>query len=986
MLNDNGKCFAFDSRGEGYARSEGVSTIVLKRLSDAVEAGDPIRAIVRNTGINQDGKTNGIMLPNSQAQEDLMRSIHLDAGLDPGLTSYVEAHGTGTQAGDHAEINSIFKVFCQGIERCEPLFVGSVKANLGHCESASGLAGLIKTVLSLEKGVIPATPDVLYLKEGLDLEKRNIRIAQQLEDWPALGVRRAAINSFGYGGTNVAAILDSYDPPPRPKGVNSLNESNGEASLFIVSAKSSKSLVKNIENLKLWVTSKLHVSSDKLQQLAYTLSARRSNFPTRASFLASTAEEFLVAASSVAGRNPERATMKPKLTLVFTGQGAQWYAMGRELLHTQSSFASSLRDSDRILRDFGANWSLLEMLSRDQDTSRINESEISQPATTALQIALVDLLASLGVRSHSVLGHSSGEIAAAYTAGILSHTTALYASFHRSKLSQSVQQIIRSAGGMLVTGLSEDDALTFIMRVDKEKLSLACVNSPRSTTISGDRVALEELKVMLEAEGVMAKLLMVDVAYHSYHMKAVADQYLNALGNLEYSEAHNDVKFFSSVTGELKVSGFGPAYWVQNLVSTVHFLDALRASCEQHSRASRTKNGTHVFIEVGPHSALAGPIKQTLTSEPNKVDHKYVSTLVRGKNAYTTVLTLAGKLFEFGLNVDIEAINRLNGSGKTRNMLLDLPPYAWDFTNRYWHESRLSKEYRFRKYPYHDLLGLRLIGSTPLEPVWRNILSVDAQPWLSEHVIDGFSILPGSSFLTMAMEAARQLNDQRGARKIKRFHLKKVNYSKAIIIPESPGKVEVMISLSTCDSSSTTTHECSGWESFQITSTADAETWTLNCKGQISLEFDSVPNEVDGGSEESQTLADLRNHLSQTDAACTQPIQHDALYQEMRRNGIDYGTNFSTIKSLRIGECQALGQVIIPDVAQSMPSKYQQPHIIHPATFDALMHIVLPLYFRHCTVGTAMLTSIEEVTVMVSWLGNLDVQNMCTTHKLIIDS
>ncbi|KAJ5701376.1 ketoacyl-synt-domain-containing protein [Penicillium malachiteum] len=924
MLNDEGKCFAFDSRGQGYARSEGVSTIFLKRLSDAVEAGDPIRAIVRNTGINQDGKTNGIMLPNSQAQEDLMRSIHLDAGLDPGLTAYVEAHGTGTQAGDHAEINSISKVFCQGIKRSEPLIV------------------------ALEKGAIPATPGVLYLKEGLDLEKGNIRIPQQLEDWPALGVRRAAINSFGYGGTNVAAILDSYDPPQRISDVISLIESNGEANIFVFSAKSSKYLVKNIENLKLWITSKPHVSPHRLQELAYTLSTRRSNLPTRASFLANTAEDFLVAASSAASRKPERAAIKPKLTLVFTGQGAQWYAMGRELLHTQSNFASSLRDSDRILRDLGASWSLLEMLSCDHDTSRINESEISQPATTALQIALVDLLGSLGVLSHSVVGHSSGEIAAAYTAGSLSHTAALYVSFHRSKISQLVQQVIKNPGGMLVTGLGEADALTYIMRLGKDRLCLACVNSSRSTTISGDKDALEELMVILEAEGVLAKLLVVDIAYHSYHMKAVANQYLNSLENLENSEARNDVKFFSSVTGEMKAFGFRPAYWVENLVSTVRFLDDLRASCQQYRRPSGRRNGKHIFIEVGPHSALAGLIKQALAPGPNEVDHKYLSTLVRGKSAYKAVLSLIGKLFELGLDVDFEAVN------------------PWDFTNRYWHESRLSKEYRFRKYPYHDLLGLRLIGSTPLEPLWKNILSVDAQPWLSEHVIDGFAILPGSSFLTMAMEAARQLNDQRGAQKLKQFHFRKVNYSKAIMIPESPGKVEVMISLSKCNPSCTTAHETSGGEIFQITSTSDAETWRLNCVGQISLEFDSVQNEVDGGIEELQTLADLRNRLSQTEAACTQPIESVDLYQEMRRNGIDYGKNFSIIRYLRIGECQALGQVIIPNVAECMPSGYQQPHTIHPATFDAFMHIVLPLYFRHCTVGTAMLTSIEEVTVMAN--------------------
>ena len=970
MLNDDGKCYAFDSRGKGYARSEGVSTMVLKRLSDALDAGDPIRAIVRNTGINQDGKTSGIMLPNSQAQEDLMRSIHSEAGLNPGMTTYVEAHGTGTQAGDNAEINSISKVFCDGIERSKPLLVGSVKANLGHCESASGLAGLIKTVLALERGLIPATPDVLNVKEGLKLEKRNIRIPQHLEEWPTAGLRRAAINSFGYGGTNVAAILDAFQPSQRSNGINAHNGSNGaiginaannEGTLFVVSAKSPTSLISCVNNLKQWVGSQPHLSSRRLRQLAYTLSERRSNFPVRTSFVANTVEEFLAAASNAIGRQPERTASKPKLTLIFTGQGAQWHAMGRELLHTRSSFASSMRESEEILRSLGAEWSLIEMLTRDQSTSRINESEISQPATTALQIALVDLLNSFSVYPDSVVGHSSGEIAAAYAVGALSHSGALYASFHRSKVSQLVKQVITTPGGMLVTTLNETTAYSYINRFGGNRLSLACINSPSSTTISGDVDALKDLKALLDGESIMAKLLSVDVAYHSHHMKAVADQYLNALQGLETFDAREDIQFFSSVTGELKVSGFGRHYWVQNLVSTVRFPDALLASCGDPGLAPTSR----VIMEVGPHSALAGPTKQTLTSAPNMVDHKYASALVRDKNAYSTILNLAGKLFELGIYVDIEAVNAMNGGAKRHDMVLDLPLYAWDYSKQYWHESRLSKEYRFRKYPYHELLGLRLIGSTPLEPLWRNILSIDAQPWLSEHVIDGFALLPGSSFLTMAIEAARQLNDERGSRRIKRFQLKQINYSKAIMIPESPGKVEVMISFSALSAPGTDSSQSSNWERFQITSSADAQTWSLNCVGHIRLEYETERNEIDGGREESQGLSDLRNRLRQTGEACTQPIEHKALYEEMRRNGIDYGNNFATIKELLIGECQALGKVIIPDVAQCMPSRYQQPHTIHPATFDALMHIVLPLYFRHCTVGTAMLTSIEEVTVEV---------------------
>ncbi|KAH8164730.1 hypothetical protein CIB48_g3496 [Xylaria polymorpha] len=779
MLNDDGKCYAFDSRGKGYARSEGVSTIVLKRLSDAVRAGDPIRAVVRSTGINQDGKTNGIMMPNSQAQEDLMRSVHLDAGLEPSLTAYVEAHGTGTQAGDKAEMNSIYKVLCAGIERDQPLFVGSIKANIGHCESASGLAGIIKTVLALEKGLIPATPNVMDIKDGLDLEERNIRIPQRLEQWPPLSVRRAAINSFGYGGTNVAAILEGYQPPaPENSQANGIianghREDNITGVLFVVSAKTPTSLAGNLENLKGWVSSRPDISRDTLRHLAYSLSERRSNFPLRSSFIASTSQEFLDAATSAMVRKPEKSNARARLSFVFTGQGAQWYAMGRELLHTRSSFATSLRKSEELLKDLGASWSLYEALSQDQDTSRINESEISQPVTTALQIALVDLFESLSIRPDSVIGHSSGEIAAAYAAGALSHESALRVSFHRSKVSRLAREITGIPGGMLVTSLGESQAHDYISRVTKGRLSLACVNSPGSTTISGDKDAIEELKTVLEANSIMAKILAVDVAYHSHHMKVVEDQYLNLLSGLESATVREDVQFFSSVTAEFKTSGFGAEYWAQNLVSTVRFPDALVECYNDASLAAGSRAATRVFLEVGPHSALGGPLKQTLASLPNKADYKYLSAIVRGKNAFTTLATACGKLFEFGLNVDIEAVNAVQDGTKVRGMVLDLPPYAWDYSNRFWHESRLSKEYRFRKYPYHDLLGLRLIGSTPLEPIWRNILTIDAQPWLNEHIVDGFAILPGSSFLTMAMEAARQLNEERGAPKIKRFHLKR---------------------------------------------------------------------------------------------------------------------------------------------------------------------------------------------------------------------
>ncbi|KAF1935948.1 ketoacyl-synt-domain-containing protein [Clathrospora elynae] len=983
MLNDDGRCYAFDSRGNGYARSEGVATVVLKRLADAVEAGDPIRAIIRNTGVNQDGKTNGILLPNSQAQEELMRSIHVDAGLDPGLTVYVEAHGTGTLAGDAAEVNSIHKVFCDGIERLSPLWIGSIKANIGHAESASGLAGLIKTVLALEKGLIPPFPDVQNIKEGLDLNKKNIKIPKQLKQWPK-GPRRAAINSFGYGGTNVAAIIDSYQQSEESieSKVNSFHpgtEKNGTDHdrtskapyLFVVSAKSAKSLNGNLRNLEQWLREQ-NFTEDMLRRLAHTLFSKRSHMPVRASILASTRQNFLSAVMDAQSKQPEQSNTKHQLTFVFTGQGAQWYAMGRELLHTETRFSESIRSSEKLLNDLGASWNLQEELERDKETSRINESEISQPATTALQIALVDLLDSFSIRPGSVVGHSSGEVAASYSIGALSHAAALRVSYARSEVAKLAKKATNIKGGMFVANLSEQEVLQYIERFGKHRISVACVNSPTSTTISGDRDAIEDWKAMLDNNSVTGRMLAVDVAYHSHHMKAVADQYMKLLDGLEVLVPRDGVRFFSSVTGKEKTTDFGAAYWVQNLVSTVRFSDALLASCGRTHAKIGSKGVMPVFVEIGPHSALSAPLRQTLTSPVTFIEHKYVSALTRGKDAQTTVVTLAGRLFEFGLEVDVEATNCLNGGESDNKMILDLPPYAWDYSNRYWYESRLSKEYRFRKHPYHDLLGLRLIGSTPLEPIWRNILSVDAQPWLQEHIIDGSAILPGASFLCMAMEAARQLNEETGGAEIRKFHMKNVTYSKAIMIPDSPGKLELMISLSSLDNRVAFSGR-SEWERFRITSTSDTKTWTLNCSGYIRLEYRIPLNDVDNGREEERTLSEQRDRLSQADQDCTDSIQHDSLYEELRQNGIDYGTNFATIQKLRIGHCQALGEVAIPDVADCMPDRYMQPHTIHPATFDALMHIVLPLYSRHCSSGPVMLTSVDEVSVaadMVSVHGN----------------
>ncbi|KAF2118614.1 hypothetical protein BDV96DRAFT_679156, partial [Lophiotrema nucula] len=964
MLNNDGRCYSFDSRGNGYARSEGVATIVLKRLSDAITAGDPVRAVIRATGVGQDGKTNGIMLPNSQAQEDLMRSLYLDTGLDPSETAYVEAHGTGTVAGDTTEIQSIHNVFCDGVQRTRPLIIGSIKANIGHTESASGLAGLIKAALAIERGLIPPVPDVQDLKKDLDLEQRKMRIPHQLEQWPSPGVRQALINSFGYGGTNAAAIIENYKVAEVVES-NGASKSNGVGlrqkvadadvpRLFAVSAKSAKSLNGNIENLKSWLENNQE-SADLLGQLAFTLNTRRTHLPVRSALMARSRTDLLAAIEDALRKQPERTRTSHHLTFIFTGQGAQWWAMGRELMYTQPVFAASIQASEEILTGLGAPWSLRKELNRDAGTSRIDYSAISQPATTAIQVALVNLLESCSIKPDSVIGHSSGEIAAAYAAGALSHASALRVSYCRGKVLELMRNTSLPRGGMLVATLSESDAKGYIKEVAEGRISVACINSPSSTTISGNVDAIDALEAKLGSKSITCKKLKVDVAYHSHHMEVVEDQYLKVLDGLEVAEIRDNVRFVSSVTGVQKKTSFGIEYWVQNLVSPVRFSEALltmRSLTQPEIEQSRAKQ---IFLEIGPHNTLSGPVRQTLAT--SGIEDTYLPALNRGKDARITFATLVGKLFELGLTVDVAAVNAtLHTEHQAKEVIRNLPPYAWDYSNRYWYESRLSKEYRFRKHPYHDLLGLRLIGSTPLEPLWRNILSVDAQPWLQEHIIDGCAILPGSSFLCMAIEAVRQLNEDVGGPVICRFHLKNVTYHKPIRMPDSPNKIELVMSILS-SSHRATADRLSEWHTFRITSTSDTMSWNDNCDGFIRLEYEDVTNT------HLNNATDIGNRLTTMELNCTQPIDHQLLYEEMRNNGIDYGPNFSSIKSLRIGECQALGKITVPDVAQSMPSRFVQPHIIHPAMFDALMHIVLPLYTRHCSSGPVMLVSIDEVSI-----------------------
>lgn len=726
--------------------------------------------------------------------------------------------------------------------------------------------------------------------------------------------------------------------------------------LFVMSAKSRKSLREVLQRLRGWLITR-HNFEHNFRSLAYNLSYHRSLFEWRHTTVASSHEE-LVNLLNPKDFDGNRASSNIRVGFVFTGQGAQWFGMGRSLIFTHSLFAKSLIKSDTMLRDLGAPWSLIEELLRDESSSRINQSEIAQPASTALQIAIVDLLEDIGVRPQVVLGHSSGEIAAAYATGVLSHVNAIKVAYCRSFISSYYRPKNSNNGAMLAVNLSEDEVLPLIIGLREGVVSVACVNSSSSTVVSGDDTAILEVEKILKQLSVSSKRLKVDTAYHSHHMQQVAPAYLRSLGHIDTQPLPTNIKYISSVTAAEKTSDFGPGYWVENLVSKVRFYDAVNLQLANWQLM--IPQSTHVLIEIGPHSVFAGPIRQTVTQNFDSLKCVYVPTLVRSRDAVHSVLDTVGKMFEQGFPVNFAVANSLNGTYPNQHKVIhDLPTYPWDHSNTYWHESRLSKDYRLRPHPYHDLLGVRTPTSSLLEPSWRHIISTESLPWLVEHIVDNLIIFPGAGYVCMAIEAVCQLiRESQEVSETVQFVLKDVIFSKALIVPPAPKKVEVQLNLRTRRIARTKWHE------FRVIS--QEEIWYEHCSGIIKAQLDSQALFMTHGD---QLNLDQDNMLTNDEPINTMttnsPKMLDSkdLYSQLRSNGNFYGPSFSAVEELKVAKSSAVGHISIPDIQSKMPSKYMQSHIIHPATLDALMHPSLPLYTNMYGAGSVMPMFISGINI-----------------------
>ena len=557
-------------------------------------------------------------------------------------------------------------------------------------------------------------------------------------------------------------------------------------------------------------------------------------------------------------------------------------------------------------------------LTKHEAVSRVNDVVLSPPLCIAVQIGLVRLLESWGIKPTAMTSHSSGEIAAAYAAGLLDLREAMGIVFARGAYLTSLQEKAHFRGAMIVTSISRDEAESFIGRMGTTgRTVVACVNSPSSVTISGDNNAVARLEEKLTEDKIFVRALKVPVAYHSHLMSPVAEDYLAALQKVLRKEREfSDVHYTSPVTGSTitDASKIGPKHWVQNMLQPVLFLDSLSAMCLSPSNPGEQLIDT--IIEVGPHGALGGPIRQTLMLPQLKdLGITYGSCLWRGKNAVRTMHELAASLVTEGYHVNLDAVNFPQQSTMLR-ALGDLPSYPWNHRTRYWYESRINRAHRNRELPSHDLLGSKFLGSSPMNPTWRHFIRPSEVPWVRDYQVQSDIVYPGAGLISMALEGMRQVAAVDGK---SGFRLKNVDILQALVIPDTARGIEVQLTLRKSDSK---TLGLKGWREFSICSIQGDDSWTEHCRGFIKSEFTET-----GG---------LNVALHHDDVSFT-PETPDAIFGFFRSVGIFHGESFRNLRNVKTGAAKSITTFEVVDSATLMPAQSQQPHLIHPTTLDSVI-------------------------------------------------
>lgn len=887
--------------------------------------------------------------------------LGLDAARAP--TDAPRAAGTGTPAGDPREASAIHDAFFrdgQAPRNGQKLLVGSIKTIVGHTEGCAGVAGLLKAALALKNKKIPPNQHFDTLNPSVAPSYTHLCVPTSLMPWPKApeegGVLRASVNSFGFGGTNSHAILENYVPEVHGLGPSARDV---EALLPTASGSSKGSLPaaheqdRNFTPLPLVLSANspsallamadshldmLSAGTVPLHDLAATMLARRSALPFRITFAGPTRAQLIqdmgdaLDRGRAAGKLGARADAARRpgssgLLGIFTGQGAQWPAMGSSLLRHCPGFRETLAALDDALQSLpdGPPWLLADELAALPGRSRVSEAAVSQPACTALQLGLVNLLGAAGISFHTVVGHSSGEIAAAYAAGFLSATDAIRIAYYRGRHAGLAAGRQGQKGSMMAVGWGLDEAASFVAATPQlhGRLAVAASNSPGSVTLSGDDDAVHAAKQLLDSQGVFNRVLLVDTAYHSHHMDPCAGPYLESLKACGITVNRGDQRctWISSVhdgvemTPERAASALAGPYWRDNMVQTVLFSQAVEA-------ALRSNGGPFAFgLEVGPHPALKGPALQTIKAQLGD-DMPYHGVLDRKRDdAAACATALSALALTLGpRSVDFDGYSRSFAPHRGPCPPLEgLPTYPWDH-RLLWRESRINRQMRTRREPPHELLGVRTPDDSEHEPRWRNVLKTDEIPWLKHHRIQGQTVVPGAAYCAMALEAAASLARGRGEA-VRSIELHGLDIVKAISIDDASEGTETLFALKVTASANGKPVDAD----FSLSASA-LENGTMRriCGGRLRVHTDSgaadTPLPVRGGTSGGERLE----------------MNIDRFYSALGDVGLGYSGPFRSLSYLERVMDQATGVVAVPEACRSLP--------VHPAWLDVSFQTVFAAF------------------------------------------